>query len=199
MRRLWLAFCVLACGAVIAGCAAAPKTLPPDQLATFRLAGVNVAFDPDARIAWGDGELAYVASKGLPSTEVDQAAATPEGQAYLRNAIASKVKAALQSSRVAERLRGSRPVRLDVTVKQFSVASVVRRAVIGGGHLMIGDVNLVDARTGEIILARPGLIGYAAANAGVIGVIADQMLRDDPADEVVRSYATTYALWLLVG
>src|SRR5262245_22466897 len=76
MRRLWLAFCVLACGAVIAGCAAAPKTLPPDQLATFRLAGVNVAFDPDARIAWGDGELAYVASKGLPSTEVDQAAAT---------------------------------------------------------------------------------------------------------------------------
>ena len=62
----------------------------------MRLTGVDVTFAPDANIWWGDGERAFAASKGKPATESDELAKTPEGQAYLRNTIASKVKSSME-------------------------------------------------------------------------------------------------------
>src|SRR6266576_3733408 len=61
----------------LAGCVTASNTLSVDQLATYRLSGVNVAFAPDVIIMWGDGERAYAASKGQPATESDVLAKTP--------------------------------------------------------------------------------------------------------------------------
>jgi hypothetical protein len=193
MYRLFLA---LLLAPALAGCATVANTLSADQVASFRLTGVNVGFTPDAKIAWGDGELAYAASKGVASHESGSVANTPEGKAYLRNAVASKLKPAMQES-LAGRLNGSRSVRVDVTVKEVFVSSVVQRVAIGGSHLIIGDVNLVDAKSGEVLAAKPGVIGIMGAGAGVLGVVVDGAFRDEPIDGVTRSFASVYGTWLL--
>jgi hypothetical protein len=118
---MYRVFMALFLASALAGCATVSFTLSPEQVAGFRLTGVNIGFAPDVRIAWGEGELAYAASKGVASQEADSVANTPEGKAYLRNAIASKLKPAMQES-LASQLNGSRPVRVDVTVKEVFVA-----------------------------------------------------------------------------
>src|SRR6185436_12085731 len=102
--------------ATLAGCVTASNTLSLDEVANLRLAGVNVRIAPDATIWWGDGERAYAASKGQPATESDALAKTPEGQAYLRNTVSGKIKAAMER-KLSATLVGARPVRAEVTVK----------------------------------------------------------------------------------
>jgi hypothetical protein len=50
-------------------------------------------------------------------------------------------------------------VRVDVTVEEVFVSSVVQRVAIGGSHLIVADVNLVDAKSGEILAVKPGSSG----------------------------------------
>ena len=95
----------------------AKNTLSIQDVATLKYAGTEVRFAPDAVIYWGDGERAYAASKGQPATESGQSGQDPEGQAYLRNTIAAKVKAAMERHLGAS-LKGTRPVRAVVTVKK---------------------------------------------------------------------------------
>ena len=70
---------------------------------------------------------------------------------------------------MAGQLVGSRPVRLDVVVKSFALASAVQRILIGGGRGMVADANLVDARTGAIIIASPNLVAGSYAGQGIVG------------------------------
>src|SRR5436309_11093164 len=128
---------LLALAAVgLAACVTATNTLPLEDIATLRLAAVDVSFAPNVTIWWGDGERAFAASKGQPATESENLAKTPEGQAYLRNAIASRVKTAMERNLSAV-LVGSRPVRAKVTVKGVMISSAIQRVIIGGGHSMI--------------------------------------------------------------
>ncbi len=78
-------------------------------------------------------------------------AKTPEGQAYLRNTIAAKVKASIERKLIGD-LTGSRPVRLRVTVKAVIMASAIQRVIVGGNHTMTADVTVVDAKTGAMLL-----------------------------------------------
>jgi hypothetical protein len=193
MHRQLLVLCL---AAAVAGCNTVSNTLPPEQVAGFRLTTVNVGFAPDAKIGWGDGELAFAASKGVPSHEVATVADTPEAQAYLRNALAAKVKDALQR-RLAPGLKGSRPVRVDVMVKEVSVSPVFQRVVVGGGHVMLGDVNLIDAKTGATLVVAPSVLAAVGGGSGVVGVLIEEAVHDPPIDRVVNGFATVYSAWLL--
>jgi hypothetical protein len=173
----------------LAGCATVANTLSPEQVAGFRLAAVNVGFAGDARVSWLDGARHYADSKGLDFEG-------PETQAYIRNAIASKVKAAMQT-RLAGQLTGLRPVRVEVVVKSIVVASMVQRVVVGGSHLVMAEVSLVDARTGDILVSHPHVVGAAGAGQGILGVMVDKALLDEPIDRLTESFATQYGRWLL--
>src|SRR5258706_7615527 len=70
---------------------------------------------------------------------------------------------------MAGQLIGTRPVRLDVTVKTFALSSAVQRILIGGGRGVVADANLVDARTGAIIIANPHLRAGFFARQGIVG------------------------------
>jgi len=189
--------CVLALAAMaLAGCVTASNTLSVDDVATFRLAGVDVAFAPEMNIWWGDGERAFAASKGQPATESETLAKTPEGQAYLRNTIASKVKASMERH-LSGVLTGSRLVRVRVTMKNVHISGAVQRVIIGGGHGMTADVTIVDARTGATLLPYVGQSRGAAAGQGLGGVLVDAALFGDPMDRVTDNYARTYTNWLL--
>lgn len=188
---------VLALAAVgLAGCQTANNTLSLDDIAMLRLAGVDVSFAPNAHIWWGDGERAFAASKGQSVLESETLAKTPEGQAYLRNTIAAKVKGAMER-KVSAELAGARPVRVQVTVKSVVISSAIQRVLVGGHHSMVADVTLVDAKTGALLLPYAGQMKQAAAGQGIGGVLVDAALLPDPIDRVADNYAETYVYWLL--
>ena len=191
-RVIFVAFVALA----LAGCQTATNTLSVDDVATLKFAGVDVRFAPEALIWWGDGERAYAASKGQPATESENLAKTPEGQAYLRDAIAAKVKSAMERQ-LAGGLSGTRPVRVTVTVKGVQIASAIQRILIGGNHTMTADVTLVDAKTGAALLPYAAQSSMAMAGQGLVGTLADAALMAAPLDRVVDNYAEQYSGWLL--
>lgn len=181
----------------LAGCqTTATNTLSLDDVATLKLVGVDVTFAPEANIWWGDGERAFAASKGQPATESETLAKTPEGQAYLRNSVASKVKASMERN-LSGALTGARPVRVRVTVKHVYISGAVQRVIVGGGHGMTADVTIVDAKTGATLLPYAGQSKGTSAGQGLGGVLVDAALLGDPMDRTIDNYARTYSNWLL--
>lgn len=191
-RSLYIA--VLA--AFLSGCVTVSNTLPPEQVSTLLLQSVSVDFAPDARIWWGDGERAFAASKGMSVLQAEQAGATEEGRAYVRAAIAAKLRAAFEKSLSGE-LVGKRSVRLAIAVRNVDIASAVQRIVLGGHHRLTADVSLVDARSGQVILAFSGQDATAMAGQGIGGVLVDNVFLGDPIDRVIQNYAAQYRNWLL--
>ncbi len=193
--RKGLLFALL--GIVLAGCVTvATNTLSLDDVATFRLAGVDVDFAPDTQIWWGDGERAFAASKGQPATESDNLAKTSEAQAYLRNTIAAKIKTAMERN-LSSGMAGPRPVRVRVTVKAVVLASTIQRVLVGGNHTMTADVTVVDAKTGAALLPYAAQSTVTGAGQGIGGVLIDAALLGDPMDRVVGNYSSVYGNWLL--
>src|SRR4051812_28277563 len=180
----------------LGGCVTVSNTLPMEEVANFRVAEVKVGFAQGARVNWGDGERAYAATKGAPATESDAYARTPDGQAYIRNTIASKVKAAMERH-LSTGLNGSRSVRVEVAIKEITIASAIQRVLIGGNHTMSADVTLVDPKTGAVLIAFPAQTSMAMAGQGIGGAILDQAFFPDPIDRVVDSYASQYRNWLI--
>ena len=192
MRSLVIAAVSLA----LAGCVTASNTLSPDQVRTFRLTKVDVSVPEGASVRWGEGEVAYAATKGVGSTEASAVAETPEGRAFVRSAVASKLRDAFQRE-LGPALPGSRPVRLDVAVRVVEISPAIQRILIGGDHSLRADVTLVDAKTGEVLVRFPEQTARSMAGQGLLGTVVDAAAFDAPIDRVVGDYAEQYRRWLL--
>jgi hypothetical protein len=185
---------------VLAGCVTAENSLSQNDIAAMKLTGVNVSYAPDAQVQWEDGIRAYATAKAITDDEIATATNTPEGKAYVRNMLAPKIKSGIEQ-KMAGQLNGSRPVRLEVVVKNFAIASAVQRILIGGGRGMIADANLVDARTGALIIAYRDLTVVLPVPGGLAGVAIqaaiDSASERSPADKVADQYGENYRNWLL--
>jgi hypothetical protein len=192
-------FAVLAGALALAGCVTTENSLSKNDIAAMKLTGVTISYAPDARIVWDDGIRAYAASKGIVE-DMASATNTPEGKAYVQNMLASHVKGGVERQ-MAGQLNGTRPVRLDIVVHSFAIASAVQRIVIGGGHGMTADANLVDARTGAVILRHPNLMANVAAAGGLVGTVVQSAVeaaaKIDNTDTVANRWGATYRDWLL--
>jgi hypothetical protein len=184
----------------LAGCVTAENSLSQNDIAAMKLTGVTVSYAPDASVQWDDGFRAYATSKAITDDQITAAIDTPEGKAYVQNLLAPKIKAGVERA-MAGQLNGSRPVRLDIIVKNFAIAGAVQRIVIGGGREMTATANLVDARTGAVIIANPELRGYLYAGQGVLGTAVqaaiDSNATQSVADQVAERYGQNYRDWLL--
>jgi len=184
----------------LAGCVTTENSLSQNDIASMKLTGVNVSFAPDARVQWEDGIRAYATTKAIADDQIATATDTPEGKAYVRNLLAPKIKAGVEKA-MAGQLNGSRPVRLEIVVKNFAIASAVQRIMIGGGREMTAGANLVDARTGAIIIANPDLRAFLMAGQGVLGTAVqaaiDNAATQGVAEQVVDRYGKNYRDWLL--
>jgi hypothetical protein len=190
---------VLAGALALTGCVTAENSLSANDVASMKLTGITVSYAPDALIVWDDGIRAYAASKGIVD-DVASATNTPEGKAYVQNMLASRIKGDVERQ-MAGQLNGTRPVRLDVVVHSFAIASAVQRIVIGGGHGMSADANLVDARTGAVILSHPKLIASVAAAGGLVGTVVQSAVeaaaKIGNTDTLANRWGATYRDWLL--
>jgi hypothetical protein len=160
------------------------------------LTGTNVVYAPDANIWWGDGERAYAATKGVSILNAQSIADTPEAKDYIRKTIATKLKTAMEKD-LAGKLVGSKPVRVEIVVKDITIASAVQRVVFGGHHTMKGDINLIDASTGAVLQSYPAQTAMALAGQGVGGTLVDGLIGNDPIDRVIGDYVAQYRYWLI--
>jgi uncharacterized protein YceK len=174
---------------VLTGCSTVANNLSPEQIGSFRLAAVNVRYADDARISWSDGANSYAASKGVDAD-------SPETRAYVRSTIASKITSVMQR-RVGDRLVGSRPVRIDVVVKTFMIPPIFMRVVGSNHQTFTAEVNLVDAKSGDVLASNPDVYGFVAASPGVVGELVARALFDEPIDHLLDSFGRSYRLWLL--
>lgn len=196
----WARLAALGAALALAGCVTAENSLSQNDIAGMRLTGVTVTYVPTAFIQWEDGVRAYAASKGSVDPQVPSVARTPEGQAYVQNLLASRIKAGIERA-MSGQLNGSRPVRLEVVVKRFDIPSAVQTIIAGGGRGMTADTNLVDARTGALILANSSQGVYLPSGGGLLGsaiqAAMDNAAEQSPADKIVARYAEDYRDWLL--
>ncbi|GGC72167.1 hypothetical protein GCM10010994_33240 [Chelatococcus reniformis] len=186
----------VALAAAVAACVTVTNPATREQVLTYRLTRVDVVYAGDAKIWWGDGEREFAATKGVAAHNAESVANTPEGQAYLRGAISHKLEAAFERA-LAPYLVGERPVRLQVVVKGVRISSVIQRIVIGGNHAIAADINLVDAKTGEVLIAFAGQGASVPAGQGIVGTMVDHALMAAPIDRVIDNMAITYKNWLL--
>jgi hypothetical protein len=191
---------VLVGALALTGCVTTENSLTKNDIASMKLVGVNVSYAPDANIQWEDGIRAYARTKSIADDQIAVETNTPEGKAFVRNLLAPKIKSGVEKV-VAGQLNGTRPVRLDIVVKSFTIASAVQRILIGGGYGMAADANLVDAKTGTVVIAHPNLTGMLLAGQGVLGT-AVQAAIDNSASQgvperIVESYAENFRNWLL--
>jgi hypothetical protein len=191
---------VLAGALALTGCVTTDNTLTKNDIATMKLVGVTVSYAPDANVQWEDGIRAYAKSKTITDDQIATETNTPEGKAYVQNLLSPKIKSGVERV-MAGQLNGTRPVRLDIVVKSFTIASAVQRILIGGGYGMAADANLVDARSGAVIIAHPNLTGALLAGQGVLGTAVqaaiDNSYTQGVPERIVENYAENYRNWLL--
>ena len=193
-------FAALVATLALAGCVTAENSLSQNDIAGMKLTGVTVSFAPNAFIQFEDGIRAYAVSKAIPDDQIATAANTPEGKAYVNSMLGLRIKAEIEKVMVGQ-LNGSRPVRLDVVVKSFALPSAVQRILIGGNRGMTADANLVDARTGAIILANRDLSTITYTGQGVLGTAIqagfDNASELGVVEKLVANYGERYRDWLL--
>lgn len=184
----------------LAGCVTANNSLSQSDIDSMKLAGVAVSFAPDARIQWEDGLRAYADSKAVSLEQAATMADTPEAKAFVQGLLTPRIKAGVEQV-LAARLAGTRPVRLDIRVKALLFPSAIQRVVIGGHRGMIADANLVDARTGALIVAYPELNASLYTGQGIVGAAVqaaiDNNATQSPVDKVSVRYGEIYRNWLL--
>jgi len=153
-------------------------------------------------IWWEDGERAYGGPKGMSDAQMADARRTPEYKEYVGKILGAKIKEGIEQA-MAGQLIGSRPVRLDIVVKNFTIPSAAFRILIGGSPQMIAAATLVDARTGAVIIANPELQAGVFSGNGLVGVAVqaaiDNASKQTAEGKLVASYGQAYREWLTHG
>ncbi len=172
------------------------QKLDPTLVETFKLQQVNVSVPESASFYWGDGERAYARSIGHPESESEALGKTPGGLAFMRALAAQRIKGAFDRE-LTGRLNGTRPVRLEVTMQEVFVSSPIQQILIGAEYHMYASATLVDAKTGQVIVANPNLNIRAAGGSGLLGAALDKPLFGEPFDRLAINLADSYRDWLL--
>lgn len=198
----------------LSGCATSVNKLSVNEMAGLRIQGVDIRYAPKASIRWGNAKHDYLRQPGVQAEvkriakkaearaddfEQDEAGAqskvmnSPEAQAYMRKRVDGLIMKSLNQN-VLPKYKGTRPVRLEVTIVGFAIPSAVARVVIGGTPMLAAVTTLKDAGSG-VELAKLDKVSAAYAGSGLVGVLIDQA-GDDLENRVVAGYTKDVLDWL---
>ena len=186
----------IAAMSALGACATVTNKLKPGDVNSFHLTEIDIKYAKDANIQWENGRRAYAEANNIPFSQAAFADPTPESRKFIRDLLAKRIRTIVEND-LRPVMVGSRPVRLVITVHHFTIASVVQRALLGGGHMMVAAAKLVDVETGTTILDHPSVMGMRGAAAGLTGVALEAAYEavTDPenmgkyANPVISSYS----------
>ncbi len=213
-RSIMTVFLVPGIVLALAGCATSVNKLSVNEMAGLRIQGVDIRYAPKASIRWGNARHDYLRQPNVQAEvkriskqaearaddfEQDEAGAqnkvmnSPEAQAYMRKRVNGLIKETLNKN-VLPKYKGTRPVRLEVTIVGFVIPSAVARAVIGGTPMLAAVTTLKDAGNG-VELAKLDKVSAAYAGSGLVGVLIDQA-GSDLEHRVIAGYTKDVLDWL---
>lgn len=170
----------------------------PPAVHEYRLAGIEVEVADGAGIWWGDGERAYAIQKGAGILDAERLGRTVEGAQYVREQLRTKIAARLERT-LPRVFPGARPVKVRLIVKRIHVSAALQRMFVGGGHVMMADVEIIDVKTGRLLSVYPELQVEASAGNGVIGATVESVFVKPAIDRVIENFVSCYANWLMNG
>lgn len=176
---------------------------------------IDITYAPNVEIWWGNAEREYAAKVAPNSNTVKPAKSasdigaaqgaqdgddyraimdTPEAKKYQRDKLEAMIRDRLNTFVVPD-YKGTRPVRLEVLVKNFVIPSPLQRLAIGATPpLLNAETVLRDAATGKE-LAKLDKVSTGTAFGGIIGVAVDQA-GDDLEDRALDDYVKNVRAWL---
>jgi hypothetical protein len=189
-----------------------PPAVSPAEIASYKLAGVEVQ-GAQAVQTWPAAQEAYLAS-GKADPEI--AKRLPDEGIQPFPPVQSFVTATLQQrfgqefgAQVAPLLRGSRPVRIVVTLKTFDIPTGARKALVDSQAKLAATIDILDAKSGEVLVSYPGpmkamtlgptlLLGVAGGVGAMAGAaIASGMNGSgEPGATLITGYVADYRKWL---
>jgi hypothetical protein len=177
---------VLALCLLVAACASGPQnTLTQDRRDSLRIDTVEVGFPPDAKISWFDAQ---------GDAPEDPAARL----AYLEQRAIGPIKAALDAE-IKPAFRGTEPAKLRVRIRYLRIPATAVRIIVGASPYSIrADLELVDAKSGQIILAASNLDAFSTSFGGVAGIV-ESAVADEPIIRVSKTFARVLSTWLKTG
>jgi len=170
---------------MLAGCATrAQNTLAQDKRDSLRIDKIEVSFAPDAKIFWFDAQ-------GAPE---DPAAKL----AFLEQKAIGPIKSALDGE-IRAAFRGTDPAILRVRVRWIFIQAAAARIIIGASPYSIkADLELVDAKSGQTLLAASNFDAFSQSFGGVAGIL-EAAVADEPIIRVSRAFAHVLTTWLKTG
>lgn len=84
---------------------------------------------------------------------------------------------------------GSEPVDFVIDVKNYSRVGAAMGNIIGGSNAVIADVTVRRVSDGKVLGVYKNMVGMYASNAGLIGALAQSMMKPD----IVGIMANTFA------
>jgi hypothetical protein len=192
-------------GLLLAGCVT-QRAVSLQEARSYRLAGFDVDVRP-ASIIWGEGELAFLAGRGLDTNNPATADVlnTPEGKAAFEKVVSDRLAARIRPV-LATQMTGARPVKVQVTFKRIFVPSTAARVAVGalvGGlaPMMAADIAVIDAATGKQLLLREDVGSTQIAGGGLVGAVVaaaiEASLTDTVFDRLASQIGSNFSSWLL--
>jgi hypothetical protein len=171
---------------LVAGCATVPQnTLTQDKRDALRIDAIELSFAPDALILWMD---AYSGAPEEPAAK----------RAYLEQKAAGPIKAALDAE-IKQAFRGTDPAKLRVRIRFIHIQATALRIIVGAAPFAIrADLDLVDAKSGQTLLAATDFDGLTMTFGGLAGAV-ESAVSEEPIIRVSKSFAVVLSRWLKTG
>lgn len=186
---------------LLAACVSPPRpTLSIAEIQAYRLVDVRVEGAGVIR-SWPAMEDLFLRTANTdPDLQVklqtEPASSFPAVTAFFERALLDQARASLDAQ-VGPILTGQRPVRAVVRLKTFDIPSAIRRVLVDSAARIQADIDLVDARTGALLLRYEGPLRARQQIGGLATAIAVAVERSDVGAEMLAAYMADYRAWLV--
>ena len=194
---------IIGLGILLTACVSAPPNpLSVTDVQTLRLTRADVQVANPASLNIPDAEVQFLATNGVEATASGTIglASSPDAKAFVADTAASRLKASAETA-LGGILAGSRPGRLNVTIRSVDLPSAGRRVLVGGANTIASDFVLVDAADGRELAAYRDFRTISTDGDAVLGVVVSAAVNsasgDDTYGRLLRSHTEAYARWLL--
>ncbi|WP_027172958.1 hypothetical protein [Methylobacterium sp. 10] len=185
---------------LLSACVTPPHSVSLTTVQQFNIVDVSVE-GIEVIQSWPSEEGVVVKAENFDAVAINRlqsesASKFPAMRAHFQKVLTERFKAEF-ATHVSAKLLGTRPVKAIVKLKQFDVPSVARRIFIDQDVKVQMDIDLVDKRTGDILVSYKGPFQSMPLFGGLSTVIAVAVEPVDPTIRMTDRYIEGYGTWLL--
>ncbi|WP_420546899.1 hypothetical protein [Curvivirga sp.] len=174
-----------------------PHNVSMDELSNYRIAKIDVSIEEWIR--WYGGQEQYAESIGCRATtssvkpedrqelkhtddenscDFASVVESPEAIAYMHGRLSDIMFETVEEV-YADSLSGPIPATLKVNINRLDIIGTGQGILIGGNHRLVGSIELVDQKTGTLIISSTRF-SVSVRHGGIGGIIASAIIGPIP-------------------